>query len=610
MAIKKLKPTFKFNEEQIKQLRQIAPEAFKDNVLDFNTLYEALSDFLEDDNFQTENYSLMWPGKSDAKKVAASHFKGSILPKDKYVTNDSYKKNIFIEGENLAVLKLLQKSYSNKIKIITIDPPYNTGSDFIYDDDFTETVEDYLKQTGQLDEKGRKLTTNSKADGRFHSKWLSMMYPRLRLAYNLLSEDGIIFINIDDNELFNLRIIMNEIFGEENFICQFIWKSKSGGANDSRFVATDHEYVLCFCKDNNSCSINLDKNATVTTNYNKEDENGKYSLDRLDKQSLGYLKSLDFPISGPNGILYRVHHNNPNAKVARWRWSKDTVKERYNELVFKDGYVYTKNYQKEGSIPRSLLIEERFGRTRTGKTDFRALFDVAYFSAPKPVELIKYLLQIASDDDCIVLDFFGGSGTMAQAILENNCENNINNIFILIQLPEKINEKEQAYKDGYRLISEITQERIKKVIDQLKKQYPKKNGLEFKSFKLGATNFKSWQNYNGTDTKHLETLFDQHESSLVDDWKPENLLTEILLIEGFPLDSKVEVVESFKKNNLLKVISDFCEHALFICLDRKVEDETIKDLLLGDKDIFICLDNAVTDKDKARLDDKGLIKTI
>ena len=218
MAIQKIQPSYKFNEEQLKQLRQIAPEAFKDNILDFNTLYEALAEIIGDDDFDTEHYGLNWPGKRKAKIALSKSARLTLSPN---VISDS--KNIFIEGENLEVLKALKKSYAGQIKVIYIDPPYNTGKDFIYDDDFTETIDEFLARTGQIDAEGKKTTTNTKSDGRFHSKWLSFMYPRLKLAHSFLKDDGVLFISIDDNEIQNLKLLLNEIFGEENFLACLIW---------------------------------------------------------------------------------------------------------------------------------------------------------------------------------------------------------------------------------------------------------------------------------------------------------------------------------------------------------------------------------------------------
>lgn len=570
--------------EKIKALQEILPEVFTEGKIDWEKLKATLG---EDISFSNERYVLNWAGKSEAFKVLQTPSSKTLVPvKDESVNFDETE-NIFIEGENLEVLKVLQKSYFGKVKMIYIDPPYNTGNDsFIYPDKFSETKNEYQRRVGDKDEEGYMtkdgmFRKNSKENGQYHSNWLNMMMPRLYLAKNLLRQDGVIFISIDDNEVHNLRLLMNEIFGEENFICEFIWKSKSGGANDSKFIAVDHEYILCYAKHADYLNFNLDKNATVTTSYNLEDEKGKYALDRLDKQSLGYIESLDFPITDPEGRVYSVHHKNPNTKVARWRWSKETVKERYSELVFKDEFVYTKNYQKEGSIPRSLLLEDRFGRTRTGKTDFTSLFDAAYFTAPKPPKLISFLTDISTNSGDLIVDFFAGSGTTAQAIYELNKEDKANRKFICVQLPELCEENSDAVRAGFKTIADISKERVRRASQKvnkeikeeihklqteqaaLKSEIPteetlqkiskietdiellKNQDLGVKILKIEDSNFKQWQQIEG---KNLDALTEQmklfvdpvSESATI-----ENMAYELMLKSGKDLNSKIEKQDGF-----------------------------------------------------------------
>lgn len=570
--------------EKIKALKEILPEVFTEGKIDWEKLKATLG---EDINFSNERYVLNWAGKSDAFKVLQTPSSKTLVPVREESINFDETENIFIEGENLEVLKVLQKSYFGKVKMIYIDPPYNTGNDsFIYPDKFSETKDEYQRRVGDKDEEGYMtkdgmFRKNSKENGQYHSNWLNMMMPRLYLAKNLLRQDGVIFISIDDNEVHNLRLLMNEIFGEENFICEFIWKSKSGGANDSKFIAVDHEYILCYAKHADFLTFNLDKNATVTTSYNLEDEKGKYALDRLDKQSLGYIESLDFPITDPEGKIYRVHHKNPNAKVTRWRWSKETVKERYKELVFKDGFVYTKNYQKEGSIPRSLLLEDRFGRTRTGKTDFMSLFDAAYFTAPKPPKLISFLAGISTNSGDLILDFFAGSGTTAQAVYELNKEDKGKRKFICVQLPELCEENSDSIRAGFKTIADISKERVRRAskkvnkeiqeeinklqteLASLKSEIPtaealqkisnleadiellKKQDLGVKILKLEDSNFKQWQQIEG---KNLDALAEQMKL-FVDPVSElatiENMVYELILKSGKDLNSKIEKHDGF-----------------------------------------------------------------
>lgn len=313
--------------------------------------------------------------------------------------------HILIEGDNLHALTALTFTHEGKVDVIYIDPPYNTGNnDFIYHDAFKDEAEFIGKEHPFR-----------------HSTWLSFMSKRLELSKKLLCDEGVIFISIDENECYQLKLLCDEIFGSDNFIADNVWKSKSGGAGDASFIAIDTENILMYAKNKNTLNIQNDDEATVTTSYNRLEEDGrKYSLDRLDKQSLGYQESLDFPIIGPDNQVYLVEHRDPENKVARWRWGKDTVKDRYEELVFENGYVYTKNYEKESNKPRNLLIEERFGRTRTGKTELFAIIGANNFSSPKPSRLISYLIKLYPKTDATILDFFAGSGTTLHAVMQLN----------------------------------------------------------------------------------------------------------------------------------------------------------------------------------------------
>lgn len=354
--------------------------------------------------------------------------------KDLFIDNGG-QMNFLIEGDNLAALQLLEKTHKGKIDLIYIDPPYNTGNkDFIYDDNFVDANDTFR-----------------------HSKWLSFMQKRLETAQKLLSDTGLILLSIDDREYGQLKILCDSIFGEQNFAASLIWKSKSGGANDTAAFGIDHEYIICIAKNMVKLTLNKDRAASVTTSYNRVDVDGRrYALDRLDKQNLGYQPTLDFPIVGPDGKEYVIIHKDPNNKKARWRWSKDTVKERYDELVFIFPYVYTKNYEKtDGQKPRSILSDERFGRTRTGSTDLKKIIgNQSIFTYPKPVALIKYLADIATRYNSTVLDFFAGSGTTGHAVMKLNAEDGGKRRFILCTNNEN------------NICRDVTYERIKRVIER------------------------------------------------------------------------------------------------------------------------------------------------
>lgn len=506
-----------FKEINIERMKALFPECITDGKIDFDKLKVLLGEEVDSSN---EKYSFNWIGKNASIKNAITPSAATLIPCKEKSKNWDTTENLYIEGDNLEVLKTLSKTYHGQIKMIYIDPPYNTGKDFVYHDNFHDSTKDYIENTQQS------YRANPEASGKYHTNWLNMIYPRLKIAKDLLADEGVMFISIDDNEVTNLSKVCDEIFGEYNCLAKMIWKSKSGGANDVNNIACDSEFILAYAKNIDATTLYLDMEAEVTTTYNHVDEDGRrYSLDRLDKQSLGYHASLDFQIIGPDGKIYEVEHKNPNNKVARWRWGKDTVQERYDELVFKYPYVYTKNYEKEGATPRNLLIEDRFGRTRTGKTEMAALFNnVVYFDFPKPTKLIKYLASISTDKADTILDFFSGSATTAHAIAQLNAEDGGRRKVILVQLPEETDKKSKAYIDGYFTICDIGQERMRrageKIYNEVKEKYDNaglfKEGIAnpddfdfgFKVFKLDSTCIKLWDPTVKYDESNLFELMD------------------------------------------------------------------------------------------------------
>ncbi|MBQ8722284.1 MAG: site-specific DNA-methyltransferase [Paludibacteraceae bacterium] len=420
----------KLTNERKSQLRKTIVELEGLSAEDKSALIELLNTH--------KKYGLVWENKpEDVEEAMRDHLPLLTEVKERAILSDSPEapNHILIEGDNLEALTALSYTHEGKIDVIYIDPPYNTGNkDFSYNDSFVDSEDAYR-----------------------HSKWLSFMSRRLKLAKRLLSDKGVIFISIDDNEQANLKLLCDEIFSSGNFVANMIWKSKSGGANDSSSFGVDHEYVLCFAKNSEKLLLNNDKGAIVTTSYNKVDEKGRrYALDRLDKQSLGYQQSLDFPIMGPDGKEYIVEHKDPLNKKARWRWGQDTVKERYAELVFIYPYVYTKNYEKEdGQKPRSIMVDERFGRTRTGSTDLASIIGKQnIFSYPKPIKLLKFILDISTKNTSTILDFFAGSGTTLHATMQLNAEDGGMRKCILVTNNENNN-----------ICEEITYERNKRVIN-------------------------------------------------------------------------------------------------------------------------------------------------
>jgi len=639
MSNERLKPSFTLDEDRIKELKKVVPEAFADNQINWETLKEALGEYLEEEEVDDEHFGLFWPGKREARKIASIPSKGTLVPAPGEGINEENTGNIFIEGENLEVLKLLQKSYAGKIKMIYIDPPYNTGNDFVYDDDFKEPIDEYLRRTGQVDDEGKPQTTNKKADGRFHSKWLSMMYPRLRLARNLLTDDGAIFISIDDNELTNIRKLCDELFGEESFIGQVTVLCNPKGRSQDKFFATCHEYLLVYSKSLMSKgSFNVLKTAKeIESDYPYKNEKGVYRVLELRNTHREFGKhnrpNLYYPFYVNIDGQVSLNKSQSAIKVLPvwddgfdgcWTWGKNKALNEIDDLVGKQVNGKWKIYRQaygsaQGEKPTKQLKSiwaEKIYHTEKGQSAFNKLFAVKtkLFQSPKSLDVIKNALKMHNDVDSIVLDFYSGSSTTAHAVMDYNVEENYNRKFIMVQLPEQCNELSEPYEVGYKTIAEIGKERIRRVITKIKEdedvEKNEKNKLGFKVFKLQKSNYKEWEDFDGTNVKQLEAAFGDHESPLVDGWKEENLLTEILLMEGYPLDSKIEEEKQYKKNKIKSVSSDFCDHKLWICLDEKVEKETIDIIGIDENDIFICLDSAITDENKARLMDKGILKTI
>ncbi len=481
---------------QLEKLRELFPEAVTEGKIDWEKLQATLGK--ENIEFMNERYVLNWAGKSDAFKILQQSTTATLkpIPEESYLTPnpspagegslnfiDSPIENVFIEGENLEVLKVLQKSYYGKVKVICIDPPYNTGNDsFIYPDSFKESKEDYKKRIGDVDEEGYLMKEgmfrrNSKDSGHYHSNWLSMMYPRLFLAKNLLRDDGVIFVHIDDNEVHNLRLIMNEIFGEENFVGCFIWRKKEGGGQTDEYFVTEHEYVIVFRKTEEFTwgdeEVDDDEN-----NYKKQDETGKFKIIRLAKWGSGARKedrpSMHFAIKSPDNS--NVLPIAPDGNDGRWRVGKKRMDYIINNNLLhwennnKHWIAYEKVYhdvtKSRKNKQRSILYD--VANTGDGTNVLKDLFGVKdIFQNPKPKELVLSFVRNNSGEDDIILDFFSGSATTAQAVLELNQEDGGNRKFILVQLPEKCEEESEAYKAGYKTIADIGKERIRRVIKKI-----------------------------------------------------------------------------------------------------------------------------------------------
>ena len=442
-------------EENIGKLKQLFPEAFTEGKVDFEKLQQVLGEYVEDSN---ERYNFTWNGKGRALRLSQTPSLGTLRPCKEESKDWDTTQNLYIEGDNLEVLKLLQKSYYGKVKMITIDPPYNTGGDFVYPDDYKDSLENYKKITGQVDGNGNPVSTNTEAGGRYHTDWLNMMYPRLRLARNLLSDDGVIFINIDDNEYKNLKSICDEIFGQQNYIETIVWKNKYGaGAKTVGFISV-HEYILCYSK-SPITNITSELSEEEQTKYSKKDEKfatrGGYMTQPLMTNSLGDRPNLMYPITYNGTIIY------PNKQ---WVWSKERLESEIekNNVEFNlqsDGSYSVRSkqylYDENGVIRRGKPVSIMNGPfTQDGTKEMRLLFDnKTIFDFTKPSKLIKYLISLqindSADKDYLVLDFFSGSATTAHAVMQLNAEDGGNRRFMMVQLPEPTDKNSEAYKAGY-----------------------------------------------------------------------------------------------------------------------------------------------------------------
>lgn len=593
-------------ENQLRELRKNLPHIFTEGKINLERLKLVLGKEIAKEDV----YSFNWAGRKECFKDIQTTAKETLRPNITESINFDSTENIFIEGENLEILKLLRKSYFNKIKMIYIDPPYNTGNDLLYTDDFKDSLHSYLEKTDQINEKGIKLTTNPETNGRFHSDWISMMYARLFITRDLLKNNGgLIFVSIDDNEVHNLRMIMNEIFDEENFVGQFVWRKKVGAGADSKLFFRQHEYILCYAKDKSS----------IKELYQPLTKEQKKEYSNPDNDTRGPWAPTDLSAPAHDNDPKRIYEvKSPTGKIFKKCWSY--TKANFYKLIEDDliwwgpqGKSLPKRKRflkdKKGLTPRSLI--DSF-LTSDGRKDLKKIGMDKYFDYPKPVGLMKHLMKIASEADDIILDFFAGSGTTGQAVLELNQEQNSNRKFILIQIPEAFDERSEAYKDGYKTISDITKERIKRVINKLKTENEGKlikNELDlgFKIFKLSQSNFKIWENYDGEDPNELIKQMRFFQNSLIEGCKKVDVIYECILKEGYNLNSKVETLD-ISSNRVYKIYDK--DTYFYICLDYEINDEIVAELNLNKNTLFICLDEALNDNNKINLALQCNLKTI
>ena len=476
--------------ENIEKLKEIFPEVFSEGKIDFSKLEEELGNFKEKSD---ERYNFTWNGKSEAKKIALTPSTGTLRPCKEESKDWDTTQNLYIEGDNLEVLKLLQKSYHKKVKMIYIDPPYNTGKDFVYKDNFRDNIKNYLEITGQVDSDGNKLSTNSETSGRYHSDWLNMMYPRLKLARNLLKDDGVIFISIDDNEVSNLRKLCDEIFGEDNFICNILWEKNYAPKNNNKYISENHDHIILYAKNKELFERLL---LPMT-----DDQRARYK--NIDNDSRGDWKSGDFSVPGGKNQYEIILPSGRTVYPSSGRgWA--VSEEKYQELINDNRISFGQNGDsvpavkrflsetKDGIVPLSIWKYSEVGHTQSAKQNLMKLFDEkSYFETPKSVELIERMIRISSNKDDLILDFFSGSATTAHSVMKLNSEDDGNRKFICVQLPEITDEKSESYKAGYKNICEIGKERIRRAGEKVKRESGKTElDIGFKVLKLDSSNIK------------------------------------------------------------------------------------------------------------------------
>ncbi|NOF86782.1 site-specific DNA-methyltransferase [Vibrio cholerae] len=558
--------------DNISKLKELLPEAFTEGKVDFDALKEVLGNYVDG---REERYSFTWNGKSKARMLAQTPSNGTLRPcKEESVDWDTTK-NLFIEGDNLEVLKLLQKSYHKKIKMIYIDPPYNTGKDFVYKDNFKDNIKNYKEITDQVDGEGRNLSNNPETSGRYHTDWLNMMYPRLKLARNLLKDDGVIFISIDDNEIANLKKICDEIFGEEN--CRGIVSRPTGTPSGQGYdiLVNEIDYVLVYAKTSSAALLGLPFSKEDEKIYDQEDQWGKY-LTRSLRKTGGEDRREDRPtmyyaIKDPDGNdIYPV---GPTGYESRWRCGEDSYIKLISEnrIEWKKGDDGWKPYQKfylEGRLKQPSNLWQGIEGNKKGSLTVKGLLKSKVFETPKPVGLIERCLRISTKSDDLILDFFAGSSTTAHAVYQLNVEESCGRKFIMVQLPEVIEKDSLAFKEGYKTIADLSKQRVRRASAKIKEENPDYQGdLGFKVFKLDSTNIKPWE----LDFDLTEQDLEEQISNIKLDRKEDDVLFEVLLKYG--LDLTLPITEHSVAGHK---VFDIGMGALMICLSDDITLDVVE----------------------------------
>jgi len=577
-------------DENIAKLKELFPDVFSEGKIDFEVLEATLGKYVDNNS---ERYNFNWNGKSTARRIAQTSSNGTLRPCKIESKDWDSTQNLYIEGDNLEVLKLLQKSYHKKVKMIYIDPPYNTGKDFVYKDNFHDNIKNYMQITGQVDSEGNRLSTNSETNGRYHSDWLNMMYPRLKLARNLLKDDGVIFISIDDNEVANLRKLCDEIFGEDNFVGILPTIMNLKGNNDQYGFAGTHEHTLVYTKNYSMSTFYEFYVSEAELDDWQEDEYGLYKKGaNLKATGINAPRhkrpNLFFPIYVDKNcnVQLKFHENFEeiypitDGEEMSWRWSKEKFEnELHNLIISRNGdniSIYKKQRSQDNDRPtkkpKSIFNKPDYS-SGNGTQIIKELFNGKVFDFPKPISLIYDFITIGTRNDDLILDFFSGSATTAHAVMKLNSEDDGNRKFICVQLPETTDEKSEAFKAGYKNICEIGKERIRRAGELVKKENAKdltkvvELDIGFKVFKLDSSNIKAWDgNFENLEQNLLESV-----DNIKSDRTNEDLLYEILLKYGLDLTLPMDELDINGK----KVFS-IGYGALVVCLDDEITLETVE----------------------------------
>ena len=607
-------------DENIKKIGELFPNCLTERLndegkpeiaIDFDQLRQELSkDIVEGSE---ERYQFTWPDKRNAIRLANAPTTDTLRPCREESVDFDNTQNLYIEGDNLEVLKLLRENYLGKVKMIYIDPPYNTGNDFVYNDDFAQSTDDYMHNSGQKDEENNRLVANTESNGRFHTDWLNMTYPRLKVAKDLLSEDGVIFISIGEHEVRNLRNICDEVYGEHNFISTISWVSKSGGSGDEKYIISATEYILVYAKSIDHVELGKEAIDTDDEKYKLSDsyvkDRGKYVLKKLDYRmtSLHYTESLNFPVIDPDGNeLWPGGEKKRQDGGWNWRWSKQKI-----EWGLKNGFLEFKNNRGKWTLNskqyqnvdnnnnpidrriayKNYILSSEFNTTQ-GSRMVVDYFGSKIFEYAKPIGLIEKLLLISNaNDEDIILDFFSGSGSTAHAVMQLNAEDGGYRKFIMVQLPEKTDEKSEAYKAGYKNICEIGKERIRRAGKKIKEEHPEAKNLDtgFRVLKLDSSNMQDVY-YTPADFNDRD-LF---EENIKPDRTEVDLLFQTMTELGIELSAKIEKTEIAGKT-----VWNVSDGYLMACFDEKVNETTITEIAKQQPYYFVMCDKSLANDNVA-----------